>query len=206
MRAFRLHSSQIALLTACLCAGAVAATPGAVEPCLECHTENGFSGDSLIPTLAGQSAFVLVDWMFIFADRARPCEAKHPAGVDPDEGPEDHCQVFAAMEESEMEASADYFAGLPFVSAEQTTDPALASLGKQIHDVACEKCHTDGGSNADDDAGILAGQWLDYLIKAMDDYASGDREMPEKMIPKFEPLDEGQRKALAHYYASQGAQ
>ena len=204
----RVLKSDIFLITllAIFPFGDVDATPAVVEPCLECHSENGFSGDSLIPTLAGQSAFVLVDWMFIFADGARPCEARHPAGVDTDEGPEDHCETFAAMEESEMEEIADYYSALPFISAEQTTDPALVSLGKQIHDVACEKCHTDGGSNADDDAGVLAGQWLEYLMKAMDDFASGAREMPEKMIPKFEPLDEGQRKALAHYYASGGAE
>jgi sulfide dehydrogenase cytochrome subunit len=32
-----------------------------------------------------------------------------------------------------------------------------AAKGKAIHACACDKCHTEGGSVVEDDAGILAG-------------------------------------------------
>ena len=68
----------------------------------------------------------------------------------------------------------------------------------------CEKCHTDGGSYAGDDAGLLAGQWIGYLEQVFADYAAGERSMMEdKMKEKVEALDEASMKALIHYYASQ---
>ncbi len=71
----------------------------------------------------------------------------------------------------------------------------------------CEKCHADGGSSAEDDAGILAGQWQPYLKWTLDDYNSGDREMYKKMAKKMNKMlkkegDEGITQLL-HYYAGQ---
>ena len=59
------------------------------------------------------------------------------------------------------------------------------------------------GALADDDAGILAGQWLPYLTYSMQDFKSGAREMPKKMRKKVEALDDFDIDALMHYFASQ---
>ena len=72
---------------------------------------------------------------------------------------------------------------------------------------ACEDCHgkkgnEDGGSSADDDAGILAGQWMPYLEDQFKEYASDKRPMPKKMKPKMEKLTDDDIKALIHYYGS----
>ena len=56
--------------------------------------------------------------------------------------------------------------------------------------ITCAKCHEKGGSSADDDAGILAGQWTHYLKEQFAAFRSGKRQMDEKMKPKIEKLSE----------------
>jgi sulfide dehydrogenase cytochrome subunit len=85
----------------------------------------------------------------------------------------------------------------------QDFDADLAVTGKDVHSRECSKCHSDGGSVADDEASILAGQWMGYLEASFADYASGDRDQPEKMQEKMANLSDADVKALLHYYASQ---
>ncbi len=89
------------------------------------------------------------------------------------------------------------------VAAVQDFDAEKAAAGKKIHRRECEKCHSDGGSYADDDAGMLAGQWMPYLEQVFADYATGERGMlDEKMKEKIDPLQAESIEALIHYYAS----
>ena len=87
--------------------------------------------------------------------------------------------------------------------AKQEFDAALAANGAGIHKRECEKCHSDGGSYADDDAGMLAGQWMPYLEQVFAEYATGERSiMEDKMKDKVDALDADSITALLHYYAS----
>ena len=92
---------------------------------------------------------------------------------------------------------------MPFVAAKQDFDAALAEQGKSVHDSECSRCHSDGGGNAEDEASILAGQWMGYLEQAFAEYASGKREQPDKMKEKMDALSGDDVKALINYYASQ---
>ncbi|MGB5739081.1 MAG: hypothetical protein WBM54_07005, partial [Woeseia sp.] len=67
----------------------------------------------------------------------------------------------------------------------------------------CGRCHSKGGSDPEDEAGILAGQWLGYLQVAFADYKSGERQQTEKMKQKIDALSAEDTKALLNYYASQ---
>ena len=87
--------------------------------------------------------------------------------------------------------------------AKQPFDAALAEAGKTVHDSNCSRCHSDGGSSPDDEAGILAGQWAGYLRASFADYASGDRDQPDRMREALESLSENDIEALVNYYASQ---
>ena len=105
--------------------------------------------------------------------------------------------------QSLREAVADRYSAMSFVAAKQNFDAELAAAGKSKHDDACERCHSEGGSNAEDEAGILTGQWLPYLQTAFDEYASGDREQLEKMKVAMDELSDADVQALLNYYASQ---
>jgi len=68
---------------------------------------------------------------------------------------------------------------------------------------AWPQCHSEGGGNPEDEAGILAGMWMGYLETTMAQYASGDREQDKKMGEKMAELSDADVTALVHYYASQ---
>lgn len=194
----------VTLAAVAMSTGVFAQAPSAVEDCASCHNKNGVSDDEHIPTIAGASAFFLENQLLMYQEAARPC-AKEEFSESEHEGiAADHCELTKELSENEIIEIAAYFADQPFQSADQTFDEDLAKRGAQIQEQRCAKCHSDGGSLALDDAGILAGQWKAYLISAMNDYKNGDRWQPEKMGPAIEALSEQDIKALAEYYAREG--
>ena len=82
-------------------------------------------------------------------------------------------------------------------------DPAKAKMGAEIYDSGCAKCHDENGALPDDDAGILAGQWLPWLQNSMADFKSGHREMPKKMKKQVDALSDDELAAVLHFFASQ---
>jgi sulfide dehydrogenase cytochrome subunit len=173
-----------------------------VEDCASCHGKDGASSDSDVPIIGGYSAKYLTDSLNNYKNKARPCPpVKHGSG--PNKGKEtDMCTVAGKLADADVKALADHFAAKPFVRAKQTVDAAKAARGKQIQEAQCEKCHDKGGSSADDDAGILAGQWMPYLRHAFEEFSSGKRPMPKKMKPKFEKITPDDVDALVNYFGS----
>lgn len=200
-------------ILAFLCTGALFSVPVITDaiaadiavltgPCEDCHGKDGASQEPKIPTIGGFSATYISDSLAAYRDKTRPCEdVKYPAGVHKGETTS-MCKAAENLSEEDAGLIADHYAGKPFVRAKQSFDAELAKRGKGIHDLGCKKCHEDGGSSPDDDAGILAGQWMPYLEEQFEEYASGKRPMPEKMQPKFEVLTEDDIKALVQYYGS----
>jgi sulfide dehydrogenase cytochrome subunit len=173
-----------------------------VEPCAGCHGKDGVSTEPTIPIIGGNSATYIIDTMVNFRDEERPCEETEIT-AGPRKGElDDMCKIAKGLSDAETELVADYFASKPFVRAKQEFDADKAAKGKSIQNTNCKKCHEEGGSSPDDDAGILAGQWMPYIQQQFREYASGARPMPKKMKPKFEKLDETDKENLVHYFAS----
>jgi sulfide dehydrogenase cytochrome subunit len=171
-------------------------------PCEDCHGKDGVSQEPKIPTIAGASTTYIIYAIDAFRDKTWPCEEiKYPAGAHKGET-SNMCKAAEHMSEEDKKLVADHYAGKPFVRAKQSYDADLAKLGKGIHELNCRKCHEDGGSSPDDDAGILAGQWMPYLEEQLEEFVSGKRPMPEKKIPKIEKLTQDDIKALVNYYGS----
>jgi cytochrome subunit of sulfide dehydrogenase len=175
---------------------------GPEQLCADCHGRDGASIESDVPSIGGLSETYLLDAMAAYRDNKRPCpESKFRAG-DAKRAKTDMCQV-AAKVGADAAVVAKHLAAQPFARAKQPFDAAKAARGKKLHEMSCEKCHSEGGTLADDDAGILAGQWTPYLRASFDEFSKGARPMPEKMKPKFQPLKPDELDALLHYYASQ---
>ena len=174
-----------------------------IDSCADCHGDNGISQWSDVPTIAGIDSFVGSEALYIYRDKARPCATSDYRQGDTSRAPTDMCAVTADLVDEQIEALAAHYSGLPFVAASQDFDADLAAAGKIIHDRACERCHSEGGSNAEDEAGILAGQWMPYLQTAFDEYASGEREQLDKMKSEMDSLSDADVQALLNYYASQ---
>ena len=172
------------------------------QDCMDCHGKDGLSTESDVPVIAGYSAVYIVDSMAAYKDGERPAtESKYRSG-DKSRAPTDMARIAKKIDEDQIESIAEFFAEKKFVPRKQEFDAEKARLGEKIHARNCKKCHEDGGSSPDDDAGILAGQWMPYLEHSFKQYMSGKRPMPEKMKPKMDKLGESDVDALIHYYAS----
>ncbi len=174
-----------------------------VEDCNGCHGDDGVSQWTDMPTIAGMPEFVHADALFIYLDEARPCEKSEYRQGDTSRPAKTMCEVVAELDEGTLEDLAAYYFELPFVPAKQDFDPALAEAGKAVHDNLCEKCHSDAGTNPDDEAGILGGQWMGYMERTMAEYLAGEREQPKQMEEKMNELSDDDVKALLHFYAAQ---
>lgn len=179
------------------------AAPEAAKTCFDCHGDKGVSQHKQIPTIAGMSAFYLEGQMEAYKAGQRPCEKVKYQYGDTSRPETDMCDIAKKLSKEDVTTVTEYFAGEKFVAASQVFDAKKAAVGKQIHELDCEKCHSEGGSLPDDDAGILAGQWMPYLQHALTAYKNGKRVEPEKMKPKTDALTPDQIDDLVNYYASE---
>jgi len=174
-----------------------------VKDCEGCHGKNGVSECLDMPTIAGISSGSHEDALFDYQDGARPCEESDYRHGGGGKAATDMCAVTKDMSEDDIIAIAAWFAKQEFVAMKQDFDADKAKAGEAVHDRDCKRCHSDGGANPEDDAGILAGQPMGYLKTTFKEYRSGERKQPKKMQPKVEALSDEEVEALIHFYASQ---
>jgi sulfide dehydrogenase cytochrome subunit len=173
-----------------------------VENCANCHGKDGASTESDVPIIGGYSEPFISDSLTAYQKKERPCPETKYRGGDKKGQKTDMCQVAKDLSEADIKQVAQHFAGKKFVRAQQKFDPALAKKGKEIHERSCEKCHSEGGSVASDDAGITAGQWMPYLREQFKEFKTGKRPMAKKMKPKMDKLEPADIEALINYYGS----
>lgn len=174
-----------------------------ITMCNDCHGEKGVSSDSDIPSIAEYSETTIIDMFAAYLDKARiarKSKFRHGDTLHPET---DMLSIAKKLSEEDIEALATYYSKQTFIPVKQSFDTALAKQGEKLHEDRCTKCHEEGGSSADDDAGILAGQWMPFLMQSFKDYRSGDRKTEEEMLKKINKLSEEQINSLLHYYASQ---
>ena len=173
------------------------------EQCNVCHGKNGASNEPSIPSIGGFSAKYILESIKNFKRKTRTCaEVTVPAG--PKKGTKsDMCKVLADLSEADSEAVAQYFAAQKFVRAKQPFDAARAKQGSSVYKLRCEKCHENGGSSADEDNGILAGQWTPYLREQLAGFRTGKRPLDEKMKLRLDRVGKDDEEALLHFFASQ---
>ena len=185
-------------------AGAMAGDLDAiVADCNGCHGDDGVSQWTDVPSIAGIPEFVHSDALYIYRDEERPCAESEYRQGDTSKAATTMCAIVADMDDDMIDEVAAYYAELPWVSAAQDFDASLVDAGKALHDENCDKCHSDGGSNPDDEASILAGQWAGYLETTFAQYKADERDQPSKMRDKLNELSDDDVKAIIAYYASQ---
>ena len=198
--------TRLLVLSFTFCVGGAALAgniDAVVENCNACHGNKGISEWDDIPTIAGIDSFVHSEALYVYREEGRPCAKTSYRQGDTSRPETSMCEVTADLSDEMIEERAAYYAAKPFVPAEQDFDPALAAAGKVVHEQSCARCHSDGGSNPDDEASILAGQWMGYLRTTFDQYAAGEREQLDSMKEKMDALSDADVDQLLHYYASQ---
>ncbi len=161
--------------------------------CAGCHGTNGSSNGPATPSLAGASKEYIIEAMAAYrtGDRAVSIMSRIAKGYS----------------KEEIERLAAFFSRQKFVPAKgQAFDAGLARKGASLHDRYCEKCHADGGTSSENDAGILAGQWIPYLRYTLADMMAGDSHIPGKMKKQLKKMYQNQGaagiEALLNFYAS----
>jgi len=173
-----------------------------MQDCNGCHGDNGVSQWADVPTIAGLAEFVHVDALYVYKDEARPCAESEYRQGDTSRPATTMCAIAADLSEDDIDELAAAYAELPYVKAKQDFDADLAAAGEALHNEHCDKCHSDAGTNPEDEAGMLGGQLMGYLTQSFVDYASGDREQPGKMKEKMDELSDDEVVALVNYYGS----
>lgn len=177
---------------------AVDAAALANDKCAYCHGDTGNSEHDKVPNIAGFSTVYFIDAMTAYGVGDRPSEKFTAEGHDETNMKD----ITAGLSEAEVSALATYYAGQEFSARTQTVDAALVKQGKKPYR-KCKKCHTANGSDADDDAGILAGQSMSYLKSQIQYFKDGTRTQPKKMKKAFRKLKDGDIEKLLHFFASQ---
>ena len=171
-----------------------------VATCDDCHGANGVTGSQQIPTLAGVSAPVQSDSLRAYRARTRACpKYSERRGNKLHEG--DMCSAARDLADAAIADLAAHYAQQAYVATRQDVDAAKSAAGRALHDRHCEKCHSGGGRNAAEDAGILAGQPLGWLKFCLAAFKRGESAQPKKMKDALARLSEADLEALAHYYA-----
>lgn len=164
--------------------------------CAGCHGQKGASKGPGIPSIGGMSETYIVDTMEGYKSGDIPATIMG--------------RIAKGYSSEEFKQMGEYFSEQKFVAATgQESDSELAKKGAKLHDKYCEKCHSEAGTLADDDSGILTGQWKPYLEAQLAAFMvkkkDGGRKAPKKMAKKMKKLhkkagDKG-LKALIEFYS-----
>ena len=173
--------------------------------CSHCHGRDGASDDPNMPIIGGYSEEYIVSSLKAYQDKTRSCPTIEYISDKKKMESTNMCEISKNMSKDEMQRLAKYYASKRFRRANQDFNLELARKGELIHERDCEKCHSEGGSVASDDAGILAGQWTPYLKQQFFAFYAEKRKLDRKMKPKFNKLDKTEIEALLNFYASRGS-
>ena len=193
---FRTTSAFIVLLAGISPAHAVEKPTPAMfaAACGACHGTNGASAGPTTPIIGGQPAPYIVDSLRAFKRGTRPASVMG--------------RLAKGYADADIDALGEYFGKQRFVRGHQTFDPKLAARGQGLHEKLCERCHIQDGRDFDDGEAkqpgpVLAGQWMQYLLIAFNEFLARERSFPPGMDDAFRQLRRGDPEALAHFYASQ---
>jgi cytochrome subunit of sulfide dehydrogenase len=160
--------------------------------CAGCHGTNGASTGNAIPSIAGLSSTYLVESMNAYKSDKR---ASTIMG-----------RIAKGYTEEQFESMGSFFAEQEVnKNTSQSFDAAKAKAGQALHEKYCDKCHTEAGTVADDDAGQLSGNAKLFLKYSLTDFHDGSRPQEKKMSKKMRKLFKRNKDAfelVVDYYAS----
>jgi len=158
------------------------------QTCLGCHGAPGFRNASpvyRVPMIGGQHASYIVSALKAYKSKER----SHPT-----------MQAQAAsLTDQDMEDIGAYFANL--TGKTRVVEKSHAAAGEKLA-ATCAGCHGQNGNGTSDQFPKLAGQYDDFIERALLDYKSGKRK--NAIMSGFVAnLSKKDIKALSHWFRSQ---
>jgi len=163
----------------------LAAGKAAAAACVGCHGEQGGGGNVPTPSLAGQDAQYLAAALAAYKDGTRDDATMRSVAASLDTPTVQNLAAFYTAQQPQAPN-----ARKPLTTAEWTA--------------RCDRCHGLNGNSTDPRSPALAGQRVDYLKKALEDYRTGARKSPQ-MAAMSSVLSREDVDKLAAYYARQNA-
>ena len=156
--------------------------------CRSCHGANGNSPFEGIPSLAGQHAPYIQSQIQLYKNHYRHLP--------------DMTAAVAHLEDADIADIAAYFASQKPSTPPATTDRARFAKGRKLaQSQKCDTCHRPNFAGENRTA-RLAGQREDYLLKAMNDFKTGERVGVGDIMPgKLSNAISGDLEAIAYYLA-----
>jgi sulfide dehydrogenase cytochrome subunit len=173
-----------------------------VEVCSSCHGVSGASTEPTVPIIGGYSVEFLTNNMKAYKNKERVCPDTTYKTGSLKGNKTNMCQELDKVNYEDVTKIAEYYSKQKFVRPVQKFDPELAKKGKEVHDEYCDSCHTQGGTLASDDAGMMGGQWMFYLKESFDEFNADMRPIAKKMKDRFNILTKDDIDALINYYGS----
>jgi cytochrome c553 len=169
--------------------------------CGRCHGLAGHGrGNAAFPSLAGQKPEYLFRALLAYASSERNSGIMEP--------------IAAGLTEAQRRELADYYAALPRASRSVDAEPDAATIerGRDIatfgipgKDVpSCGDCHGPEGPRRNAAYPLLAGQYADYLVVQLEQFAAGNRggseyaHLMQRVAPR---MSRSEMEAVAAYYA-----
>jgi len=160
--------------------------------CAGCHGTNGASMGNAIPSIAGLSETYMIETMNAYKSGDKESTIMG--------------RIAKGYTEEDIENMAGFFAEQEVnKNTNQVFDAAKADAGQALHEKFCDKCHTEGGTVADDDAGQLSGNAKLFMQYSLSDFHDGSRDMEKKMAKKMKRMlkkDPDAFDKLVNYYTS----
>lgn len=153
--------------------------------CIGCHGDSGISDSPVNPSLAGQDAQYLVIAMQAYKNGTRSDETMKG--------------MLGSLDAATIANVAAYYANQQ-PQQPNVRKPLTAAEWAQ----RCDRCHGLNGNSTDPRFPALAGQRMDYLVKALHGYRTRERRSAE-MAAMSDGLTDDDIENLAAHYAQQKA-
>ncbi len=158
--------------------------------CNNCHGVGGVSAGKSMPSIGGLPRDYLANTMKQWKYDERGAATMN--------------RIVKGLSDDEINALAVHFSKKPWVPVSQPVGPAMVKKGKSVISENCEDCHGATGSDPDEDAPKINGQWAKYMELELEKYRDEEFAMPhrkmKKTARKMRPADVP---AAAHYYGAQ---
>ena len=160
------------------------------QTCLGCHGAPGLRNPGpvySIPMIGGQHAEYIISSLKSYKDRTRAHKTMQAQASN--------------LTDENMADIAAFFSQMDGNTRPSLVNAAEAKMGEKAS-ASCAACHGKTGDGTQTSFPKLAGQYESYLIQALKDYRSGDRQNMI-MAGQAANLSIAQIKALSAWYSSQ---
>ena len=163
---------------------------GLARTCNNCHGVDGVSAGTSMPSIGGLPKEYLKTVMKQWKYGERSAATMN--------------RIVKGFTDDEIDALAAYYANKRWVPVVQKTSKKTYAKGKSVIFENCEDCHGATGSDPDEDAPKINGQWAKYMELELEKYRDDGFQMTHRKMKKIiRKLKPDEVPAVSEYFGAQ---